>query len=167
VQWHNEAVQQDVNTRMYGSKQWSHLTRQLVSEGAVWGPARQRMEEVVLDSKVVSSQPHPGALGDWELLQFEGPQRQRKKMVRSKRKLILARDRRGDASHSREEEGGDGEGEDPDHDHSRGHGDEDGDTITDGSLALAGAGSTIVPAGSSTGSDTGIHVDVSAFGMPG
>ena len=35
-------------------------------------------------------------VGDWELMAFEGPQRQRKKMIRSKRKLILARDRRGE-----------------------------------------------------------------------
>jgi hypothetical protein len=53
----------------------------------------------------------PALVGDWELLAFEGPQRQRKKLVRSKRKLILARDRRGEQTSVEDDAGDHSDGE--------------------------------------------------------
>ena len=93
-------VQQYTNTRTYGSKQWNRTARALTSDGVVWGDARLGMELVAVRRPVTTadelSPSRRTLVGDWELMAFEGPQRQRKKMIRSKRKLILARDRRGE-----------------------------------------------------------------------
>ena len=119
TQWYSERGQQNTNTRTYGSKQWSRIATVLASDGSVWGDARPGMELASIrrpppppqgaspdlssasTGSIVSLAVAPDAggaalQGDWELLAFEGPQRQRKKLVRSKKKLVLARDRRGE-----------------------------------------------------------------------